>query len=52
MMAKQPRRGSFREMDQEKQRQIASQGGKASHEQRVGHEWAPEKAGKPDARAA
>ena len=44
MTAKPPRRGLFREMDPEKQRQIASQGGKASHEQRVGHEWTAEEA--------
>jgi general stress protein YciG len=44
MMARQPCRGSFREIAPEKQRQIASQGGQASHEQRVGHEWTPEKA--------
>jgi general stress protein YciG len=44
MMAQEPRRGSFREIAPEKQRQIASQGGNASPEQRVGHEWTPEKA--------
>ena len=43
-MAKQPHRGGFGALDPEKQRQIASKGGKAAHEKRVGHEWTREEA--------
>jgi hypothetical protein len=31
-------------MDPEKRQQIASKGGKAAHEKRVGHEWTREEA--------
>ena len=41
-MAKQ-RRG-FASMDQEKQRSIASKGGKAAHAKGRAHEWTPEEA--------
>jgi uncharacterized protein len=34
----------FGAMDPEKQREIASKGGKASHEQGTGHEFTPEEA--------
>lgn len=34
----------FASMDKARQRQIASQGGKAAHERGVGHEWTSEEA--------
>ncbi|HYC79776.1 MAG TPA: KGG domain-containing protein [Candidatus Binatia bacterium] len=34
----------FAVMNPEKQREIASKGGKAAHEQGVAHEWTPEEA--------
>ena len=34
----------FASMDEEKQREIASKGGKASHEKGTGHEFTPEEA--------
>jgi len=37
------RRG-FASMSQERQRQIASQGGRAAHEQGVAHEWSRDEA--------
>ena len=37
------RRG-FAAMSPEKQREIASKGGRAAHEQGVAHEWTPEQA--------
>lgn len=37
------RRG-FASMDPAKQREIASKGGKAAHQQGVAHEWSPEEA--------
>jgi uncharacterized protein len=40
---KSSRRG-FAAMDPERQRQIASQGGRAAHQQGVAHEWSKEEA--------
>jgi general stress protein YciG len=34
----------FAGMDKDRQREIASQGGKAAHAQGVAHEWTPEEA--------
>jgi general stress protein YciG len=34
----------FAAMDQEKQHEIASKGGRAAHQQRVAHEWTSEEA--------
>ena len=34
----------FGSMDDEKQREIASEGGKAAHEKGTAHEWTPEEA--------
>lgn len=34
----------FASMDQEKQREIAAKGGRASHEKGTGHEFTPEEA--------
>ena len=34
----------FASMDEEKQKEIASKGGKASHEKGTGHEFTPEEA--------
>jgi general stress protein YciG len=36
----------FASMDPSKQREIASKGGKAAHQQGVAHEWTPEEARK------
>lgn len=48
MLANQQNQGSsnrgFASMDKEKQREIASQGGKASHEKGAGHEFSSEEA--------
>lgn len=41
-MAKEDR--GFASMDQTKQREIASKGGKAAHEKGTAHEWTPEEA--------
>jgi len=41
-VAKQDR--GFASMDRDKQRQIASKGGKAAHEKRTAHEWTREEA--------
>ena len=47
-MANQQNQGSsnrgFASMDEQKQREIASQGGKASHEKGTGHEFTSEEA--------
>ncbi|HAZ49966.1 MAG TPA: stress-induced protein [Cyanobacteria bacterium UBA11369] len=42
-MAEKSKRG-FASMDQEKQREIASKGGKAAHEKGTAHEFTPEEA--------
>lgn len=42
-MAEKMRRG-FNAMSPEKQREIASKGGRAAHEKGTGHEWTPEEA--------
>ncbi len=39
-----PARRGFAAMDRDKQKQIASQGGKAAHQQGVAHRWTPEEA--------
>jgi len=39
-----PARRGFAAMDSEKQKQIASQGGKAAHQQGVAHRWTSEEA--------
>ena len=41
---KKPARRGFAAMDPEKQRQIASEGGRAAHRQGVAHEWSTEEA--------
>lgn len=41
-MAKEDR--GFASMDRNKQREIASKGGKAAHEKGTAHEWTPEEA--------
>lgn len=41
-MIKEPR--GFAKMDRDKQREIASKGGKRAHELGVGHEWTKEEA--------
>ena len=42
--AKKPARRGFAAMDPERQRQIASEGGRAAHRQGVAHEWSAEEA--------
>lgn len=42
--AKSPRPRGFASMDPQKQRRIASQGGRAAHEQGTAHEFSPEEA--------
>lgn len=41
-MSDEPR--GFALMDKAKQREIASKGGRAAHEQKVAHEWTPDEA--------
>jgi len=43
-VAKKPARRGFAAMDPERQRQIASEGGRAAHRQGVAHEWSTEEA--------
>ena len=52
MNAERKERRGFASMSPEKQREIASKGGRAAHQKGTAHEWTSEEARQPAARAA